>query len=89
MFGALRGVQRTLYGNGITATECGEVPHDLRRSLAQLIENDFDTVTGEPAKAGTFAARKRPATHPPTAVPANGAPITVALVTRPLGANVT
>ena len=49
----------------------------------------FETVTGLPPKAGTLARRKAFATQPPTEVPAKGGPMTVALVTRPLGANVT
>src|SRR5690606_29822294 len=48
----------------------------------------FDTRTGLPVKAGTFALRNTEATHPPTEVPANGAPLTVAEVTRPLLAKV-
>src|SRR5690606_5939197 len=56
---------------------------------AQLMTKLFDTVTGLPANGGTFALRKMPATQPPTGVPAKGGPWTVALVTRPLGANVT
>jgi hypothetical protein len=53
------------------------------------MEKDLETVTGLPPNAGTRALRKREATQPPTGVPANGAPITVAVVTRPLGAKVT
>lgn len=49
----------------------------------------FDTVTGSPLKAGILARRNTLDTQPPTGVPANGAPVTFAVVTRPLGANVT
>src|SRR5690242_8666904 len=49
----------------------------------------FATVTASPEKAGTFAARKIFATHPPTDVPPNGPSITFALVARPVGENVT
>src|ERR1700742_557356 len=52
------------------------------------IEKLFETVTGSPANGGTFAERKTRATQPPTSVPAN-APVTMELVARPLGANVT
>ena len=54
-----------------------------------MIENDFDTATGEPANGGTWALRKAAATQPPTGVPANGGPSTDADVTLPLGAKVT
>jgi len=50
---------------------------------------DFETVTALPANAGTCARRNALATQPPTGVPAKGGPITVALVTLPLGAKVT
>ena len=48
----------------------------------------LDTVTGLPLKAGTLALRKMEATQPPTEVPAKGGPLTLAVVTRPLLANV-
>jgi hypothetical protein len=54
-----------------------------------LIVKLFETVMGLPENGGTFALRKIDATHPPTEVPPNGAPLTLAVVTRPLGANVT
>ena len=54
-----------------------------------MIENDFGTATGDPSNGGTCAPRNADATHPPTAVPANGGPSTVADVTLPLGAKVT
>src|SRR5215208_3939172 len=41
-----------------------------------------------PPKGGTFALRMVAAMQPPVAVPANGGPLTIALVTRPEGANV-
>ena len=49
----------------------------------------LETVTAFPLKAGTRAPRKREATQPPTEVPPNLPPTTLAVVTRPLGANVT
>lgn len=49
----------------------------------------LETVTGAPEKDGTWALLNTPATHPPTAVPPKGAPATLAVVTRPLVANVT
>ncbi|HEX7454256.1 MAG TPA: hypothetical protein VF294_18320, partial [Polyangiaceae bacterium] len=54
----------------------------------QLIVKLFDTVTAAPLKGGTCALWKPEATQPPVGVPAK-APLTVAVVTRPLGANVT
>ena len=48
----------------------------------------FETVVGSPENFGTRAARKSRATQPPTPVPAKS-PVISALVTRPLGANVT
>src|SRR5512132_4093488 len=47
------------------------------------------TVTCAPEKGGTVARRIVDAMQPPVAVPANGGPFTIALVTRPDGANVT
>src|SRR5882724_7991574 len=52
------------------------------------IEKLFETVTGSPENGGTFAARNKRATQPPTSVPAN-APPTLVMVARPLGAKVT
>src|SRR5258705_3248734 len=46
------------------------------------------TVTRSPAKGGTRALSRAAAMQPPVAVPANGGPLTFALVTRPDGANV-
>ena len=48
----------------------------------------LETVTGSPENAGIFARLKTLATHPPTEVPPNGSPVTLAVVTRPLGAKV-
>lgn len=47
------------------------------------------TVTGLPLNAGTESVRNERAMQLPVIVPANGAPLTVACVTRPDGANVT
>jgi len=49
----------------------------------------FATVLAPPSKAGTFADRKVRATQLPTGVPPNGPETISALVTLPLGANVT
>src|SRR5688500_14942023 len=49
----------------------------------------LDTVTRSPSKGGTRALRNAAAMQPPVAVPANGGPPMLALVTRPDGANVT
>src|SRR5450432_3870060 len=49
----------------------------------------LDTVTEDPLNAGTLERRNTEATQPPTGVPAYDPPATVAVVTRPLGANVT
>lgn len=49
----------------------------------------LDTVIGLPSNAGTFAARNVRATQLPTGVPPNGPETMSALVTLPLGANVT
>ena len=53
-----------------------------------MIEKLFETVTGSPENAGTRALLKTPETQPPTEVPAKGGPLTLAVVTRPLGAKV-
>lgn len=67
--------------------------HDqlIEKRLAhdQLIEKLLCTVTVPPLNGGTWAARNRAATQPPTDVPANGGPSTLAVVAFPLGANVT
>src|SRR4051812_19887973 len=47
------------------------------------------TVTRSPENGGTFSRRMAAAMQPPVAVPAKGGPESVALVTRPDGANVT
>lgn len=54
-------------------------PHErrgcgLRCRGCQLMVTDFDTLTGEPSKGGTFALRNAAAMQPPTGVPAKGAP---------------
>src|SRR5689334_1979112 len=49
----------------------------------------FETATGLPSNGGTLAPRNAAAMHPPTGVPANGGPCTLADVTFPLGANTT
>src|SRR5689334_16256372 len=49
----------------------------------------FETVTALPLKGGTCARRKTEATQPPTDEPPKSPPVTLAVVTRPLGANVT
>ena len=48
----------------------------------------LETVVGSPENLGTRAARNSRATQPPTLGPAKS-PVISALVTRPLGANVT
>jgi hypothetical protein len=74
----------------IAKDECGASPLMARfRFASQLTLKLFDTVTAEPLNAGTCARRKTDAMQPPTGVPANDPPATVAVVTRPLGANVT
>lgn len=47
------------------------------------------TVIGGPANGGIVDALNARAMHPPVGVPANGGPATLAVVTRPDGANVT
>lgn len=47
------------------------------------------TVTGSPLNGATDALRNAFAMQPPVAVPANGGPFTLAMVTLPLGAKVT
>lgn len=54
-----------------------------------MMKKDLCTVTGDPANGGTRDDRKRPAIHPPTAVPANGGPSMVAVVATPLLPKVT
>jgi hypothetical protein len=59
------------------------------KRAGQRIATVLLTVMRSPLNAGTCARRIVAAMQPPVSVPANGLPVTTALVTRPDGANVT